>query len=198
MASKPQNDPISLFRDWFEAASQHPDIKEANAVNLATAWKNAAPSNRMVLLKDYDEHGFVFYTNLESRKGRQLAENPAAAMCFYWEPMGRQLRIEGRITPVTAEEADAYFASRALQSRIGAWASQQSRPLESQATLMKEVAKQAARFVTQEVPRPEYWSGFRLEPNYMEFWQRGEFRLHDRLSFTRDESGQWQSQLLYP
>ena len=189
---------FSTFKAWFEEASGHKDIKEANAVNLATACRDGMPSNRMVLLKDYDEEGFVFYTNLNSHKGRQLKENPFASMCFYWEPISKQVRIEGFVVDVDATEADEYFASRPLKSRIGAWASKQSQPLDSQATLMKEIARQTARFVTQDVPRPEHWSGFRLVPCYMEFWQKGDYRVHQRISYLCDEEGNWKSQLLYP
>ncbi|MCB2081940.1 MAG: pyridoxamine 5'-phosphate oxidase [Rickettsiales bacterium] len=198
MAPDSAENPFITFSEWFEEASHHKDIKEANAVNLATASRDGLPSNRMVLLKDYNEEGFVFYTNLNSHKGKQLKENPFAAMCFYWEPLSKQVRIEGFVINVDAAEADAYFASRPFKSQIGAWASKQSQPLDSQATLLKEIAKQTARFATQDVPRPEHWSGFRLVPCYMEFWQKGEYRLHQRLSYVCDEGNNWKSQLLYP
>lgn len=195
---QPHQDPFAYFTRWFDEAQAHAGIAEANAVNLATSGANGRPSNRMVLLKSYDAQGFVFYTNLQSRKAGQLQENAFAAMCFYWEVLGKQIRIEGSITPVSDAEADAYFASRPLKSRIGAWASQQSKPLKSQAALLAEIAKQTARFATQTVPRPEHWSGFRLVPDRMEFWQKGEYRLHQRECFTREKGEDWQSQLLYP
>ena len=189
---------IDRFSEWFLEAENNKVIAEANAVNLATVSEDGRPSNRMVLLKDYDEHGFVFYTNLTSRKGRQLAANANAAMCFYWENMGKQVRIEGAVISVSDDEADAYFASRPLKSRIGAWASKQSQPLDSQSSFLKDVAVQTARFATSDVPRPEFWSGFRLVPNRVEFWQKGEYRLHERLTYSLDNAGEWQEQLLYP
>ena len=195
---KVPEDPIVYFTEWFEEAIEHRDIKEANAVNLATASRDGVPSNRMVLLKNFNSEGFTFYTNLESRKGRQLKENAFAAMCFYWEPLGRQIRIEGYVMPVSDEEADIYFASRPLKSRIGAWASKQSQLLESRAILLKEVAKQTARFMTQEVTRPSFWSGYRLVPCHIEFWQKEEYRVHDRICYTQDQKGQWSHSLLYP
>lgn len=186
------------FQSWFKEANSHKDIKEANAVNLATACRDGMPSNRMVLLKDYDEEGFVFYTNRNSYKGWQLRENPFASLCFYWEPLAKQVRIEGFVADVDVEEADEYFASRPLKSRIGAWASSQSQPLDSQATLMKEIVKQTVRFATQNVPRPEHWSGFRLVPCYVEFWQKGDFRIHQRRSYVLNEEDHWETHLLYP
>lgn len=193
----PTDNPFEFFAAWFAEAGAHKAIAEANAVCLATATPEGQPSARMVLMKDWDERGFVFFTNLESRKGGELAANPQVAMCFYWEPLSKQVRIEGRVEPVSAAEADAYFNSRPLKSRIGAWASKQSRPMESKNALLAEVAKQAARFVTEDVPRPPFWSGFRLVPERMEFWQKGEFRIHDRHCFTR-EGEAWQHVLLYP
>lgn len=189
---------FSTFKAWFEEASNHKDIKEANAVNLATACRDGMPSNRMVLLKGYDEEGFAFYTNLNSHKGRQLKENPFASMYFYWEPISKQVRIEGFVVDVDATETDEYFSSRPLKNRIGALASKQSQPLDSQATLMKEIAKQTARFVTQDVPHSDHWSGFRLVPCYMEFWQKGDYHVHQRISYVRDEEDNWKSELLYP
>ncbi len=191
-------DPIDYFSVWYEQAQQNPHIEEANAVNLATASPEGLPTSRMVLLKDFDENGFVFYTNLESRKGQQLKANPQAAMNFYWEPLARQMRIEGQIVPVTQAQADEYFASRAFKSKIGAWASKQSQPLQNQATLLKAVTKLAVKYASGSVPRPPFWSGFRLMPSRMEFWQRGEYRLHRRQCYTLDAQGQWQMQLLYP
>lgn len=192
-----ERNPFDLFGIWFAEANAHPAIEEANAMCLATATLHGLPSARMVLMKDWDARGFVFFTNLESRKGQEIASNPNAALCFYWEPLSKQVRIEGRLVPVSTEEADAYFHSRPLKSRIGAWASKQSRPMEGRAALMAEVAKHAAKFVTDDVPRPPFWSGFRLNPERMEFWQKGEFRIHDRHCFTREEES-WAHQLLYP
>lgn len=191
-------DPAALFADWLaEARLKEPN--DANALALATADENGLPDVRMVLLKDADAHGFVFYTNLESAKGSQLAGNPQAAMCFHWKSLRRQVRVRGPIEAVSAEEADAYFASRARDSRIGAWASHQSRPLESRFALEKAVAREAARFGLGEVPRPPHWSGFRLVPLSFEFWRDRPFRLHDRLVFRRTGPNEkWKTERLYP
>ncbi len=189
-------EPFALFAYWFSDAK----IKEPNdpnAMALATADKNGLPDVRMVLLKDFDADGFVFYTNLESAKGLQIGANPQAALCFHWKSLRRQVRLRGGVTPVTSEEADAYFASRARDSRIGAWASKQSRPLESRFALEKAVAKTAARFGVGSVPRPDHWSGFRLNPVHFEFWRDRPFRLHDRLVFDRQDAG-WTTNRLYP
>lgn len=191
-------DPFALFGQWYREAEAHDGIAEANAVCLATASKDSLPSARMVLMKGWDARGFLLFTNTESRKGRELAENPHAALCFYWEELAKQVRIEGPIEPAGAEESDAYFNSRPLKSRIGAWASKQSQPLESKAALIAEVAKQTVRFATQEVVRPPFWAGFRLMPQRMEFWQKGEFRIHDRHCYTRQGDGRWEHRLLYP
>ncbi len=191
-------DPFHFFAQWYEDAKQHPAIEEANAVNLATATADGKPSSRMVLMKGWDARGYLLFTNLESRKGKELAQNPYAALCFYWEPLARQVRVEGRIEPASDEESDAYFNSRPLKSRIGAWASQQSRVLESKAALIAEVAKHTARFATQDVTRPPFWAGFRLVPERFEFWQKGEFRIHDRHCYTRLPGGEWKHTLLYP
>jgi pyridoxamine 5'-phosphate oxidase len=153
----------------------------------------------MVLLKDYDAAGFVFYTNYESRKGQQLLAHPKAALLFHWKSLRRQVRLEGPVSQTTPEEADAYFASRARGSQIGAWASEQSRPLESRFALEKRVAEFTARHVIGAVPRPPHWSGFRLQPTLIEFWQDGAFRLHDRLEYRRDTAGApWSTRTLYP
>lgn len=193
-----REDPFALFGEWMEAARER-EPNDPNAMALATAGSDAMPDVRMVLLKDFDEAGFVFYTNLESAKGRQLDENPQAALCFHWKSLRRQVRVRGTVEPVSAQEADAYFQSRARDSRIGAWASKQSRPLESRFALEKEVAKYAAKFNIAAIPRPPYWSGFRLRPLRIEFWRDRPFRLHDRLVFFRDEPGQnWEVTRLYP
>ena len=192
-----QDNPFEHFDKWFNEATEHKGIKEPDAMNIATSTKDGAPSNRMVLLKDYDDRGFVFYTNLESRKGEQIKENPKASLCFYWEPMGRQIRIEGDIEQVSDDEADEYFNTRHLKSRIGAWASKQSRPLKNKSELLKRVAEYGAKTATGKVSRPSFWSGYRIVPNRMEFWQKGEYRIHDRVCYKLNE-GNWESGLLYP
>ena len=195
-ADSPTDDPFGLFQAWLEEAEEK-EINDPNAVALATADGQGRPSVRMVLLKGFDESGFTFYTNLESRKGEQLIANPWAAMLFHWKSLRRQVRIEGPVNPVTPEKADAYFNSRPRQSRIGAWASHLSRPVESRLALEKRVARFAAKYAVGSVPRPPYWSGFTLEPQRIEFWQDGAFRLHDRALCLRQDGG-WQKQRLYP
>ncbi|HHN66802.1 MAG TPA: pyridoxamine 5'-phosphate oxidase [Thermopetrobacter sp.] len=192
------DDPIALFGRWFaEAKEAQPVYPEAMA--LATVDENGLPDVRMVLLKDFDEKGFVFYTNMESAKGRQLAANPRAALNFWWPALHRQVRIRGPVEPVPDEEADAYFASRPRGSRIGAWASKQSRPLESRRALEKAVAAYAAKFHVGAVPRPPYWTGQRVVPLYMEFWHERPFRLHERVLFARDDpAAAWRKTRLYP
>ena len=189
-------DPFSLFAEWLQAASAS-EPNDPNAMALATVDEDGLPDVRMVLLKGFDPEGFVFYTNLESAKGRQLAAVPRAALCFHWKSLRRQVRIRGPVQPVSAAEADAYFDSRPQLSRIGAWASQQSRPLESRFALEKAVAVQTARFAGRRIPRPPHWSGFRLAPSQLEFWRDGAFRLHDRVRFTRVDGG-WGRARLYP
>lgn len=189
-------DPFELFGTWYGEV-QESDIKEPTAVCLATADADGAPAARMVLLKDWSRDGFVFYTNLESDKGRALRANPKAALLFYWMPFGRQVRVQGDVEQVTDEEADAYFASRARQSRIGAWASKQSRPMSDRYELERRVARYGLKYATGEVPRPPHWSGFRVVPQRIEFWQEGKFRLHQRLVYTRD-GGEWTTQWLFP
>lgn len=191
-----RDDPFSLFADWF-ADAKRKEPNDPNAMALATADETGLPDVRMVLLKDFDADGFVFYTNLESAKGLQIGANPQAALCFHWKSLRRQIRLRGAVEPVTPDEADAYFASRARDSRIGAWASKQSRPLESRFALEKAVAKEAARFGLGTVPRPPHWSGFRLKPHHFEFWRDRPFRLHDRLVFDRRDAG-WTRSRLYP
>jgi len=191
-------DPLSLFAAWLtEAEAAEPN--DPTAMALATVGQDGMPSCRMVLLKGHDANGFVFYTNYESRKGRQLLETPKAALLFHWKSLRRQVRIEGAVAPVSGDEADAYFASRPKQSQIGAWASQQSRPLQGRFELEKRVATFTAKYAVSQVPRPPYWSGFRLTPRLIEFWQDGAFRLHDRLVYTRGAAGQdWSTERLYP
>lgn len=194
--SSPPADPFALFETWFADASAH-EPAYPEAVALATATADGRPSVRIVLIKGWDKDGFVFYTNLESHKGRDLAENPHAALCFHWKSLVRQVRIEGAVSLVSDAEADAYFASRARDSRIGAWASRQSEPLEGAFRLERDVAKYAAKFALGAIPRPPYWSGFRLVPAMFEFWQEKPFRLHERRRFQRDGAG-WRADYLYP
>jgi pyridoxamine 5'-phosphate oxidase len=189
-------DPIALFAEWLGEAAEAEPI-DPNAMALATVDAAGMPNVRMVLLKGHGEDGFVFYTNLESAKGSELAANPRAALCLYWKTLNRQVRVRGPVEAVTASDADAYFASRPRASRIGAWASAQSRPLESRLALEKAVAAYTARYAIGAVPRPAHWSGFRLVPQEIEFWRAGTFRLHDRIRFTRD-SGAWAGVRLYP
>jgi len=191
-------DPISLFREWMELARAK-EPEDANAFALATADDAGFPDVRMVLLKDVDTRGFVFYTNLESDKGHELAENPQAALCFHWKSLRRQVRVRGQVSAVSEEEADAYFATRARDSQIGAWASRQSRPLEGRFALEREVAKFAMKFGLGKVPRPPHWSGFRIVPTRIEFWRDRPFRLHDRLVFERETDGAaWRTARLFP
>jgi pyridoxamine 5'-phosphate oxidase len=195
--SSSANDPLSLFHTWMADAEKH-EPSDPNAMALATADARGRPSVRMVLLKGVDEHGFVFYTNLESRKGQELAANPFAALCIHWKSLKRQIRAEGAIHPVSDDEADAYFASRARTSQIGAWASIQSRPLAGRFELEKRVAEFTARFGLGAVPRPPHWSGFRLVPDRIEFWADRPFRLHERFDFIPAEGGAWTKEHLFP
>jgi pyridoxamine 5'-phosphate oxidase len=196
MSQHPNSEPFDLFHTWF-AAAEAEEPNDPNAMALATVGANGQPSVRMVLLKDADPRGFVFYTNYESRKGRQLLETRKAAIVLHWKSLGRQVRAEGAVESVTEAEADAYFASRHKSSQIGAWASQQSRALESRFELEKRVAAFTAKYAIGAVPRPPYWSGFRLIPNYIEFWENKPFRLHDRLVYHRAGEG-WTTEKLYP
>lgn len=189
-------DPLDLFKRWL-AEAESSRIPLPNAVCLATADSKGAPSARMVLLKGADAHGLVFYTNMESRKSEQLKANSHAALCFYWTALNRQIRVEGSTEIVTDAEADSYFAGRPRDSQIGAWASAQSRPLESRAELVRQFDEYNDKFGDAPVPRAPYWSGYRLIPDWYEFWQQGESRLHDRLAFTRQPDG-WSAQRLYP
>ena len=190
-------EPLALFARWLaEAKAREPN--DPNACALATAGADGAPDVRMVLLKDFDAAGYVFYSNLGSAKGRQLAENPRAALLFHWKSLRRQVRLRGPVTPVSADEADAYFGQRAYDARLGAIASQQSRPLESREALQREIAAVEAGLNGAELKRPEHWSGFRLRPEAVEFWRDRPFRLHDRLLFERGEAVAWRKTRLYP
>ena len=178
-----------------DAEASEPSLP--NAASLATATADGRPSLRMVLLKDAEADGFVFYTNLESRKGEELHVNPQAAMCFHWKSLTRQVRVEGEVVVLSDDEADAYFVTRDRQSKIGAWASRQSNPMERRFELEREVAKYAAKYAIGDIPRPPFWSGYRLVPERIEFWSQRPFRLHDRLQFDRVENG-WRLTRLYP
>lgn len=189
--------PWELFTKWLDEAGTT-EINDPNAMCLATTDANGRPSARIVLLKDFDERGFVFYTNRESRKGQALSLHPQAALCFHWKTLGRQVRVEGRVVMVDDHESDAYYASRPKGSRIGAWASRQSRPLESRSTLVSRVEELERQYnQTDNIPRPPHWGGYRLNPDYIEFWHDGEFRLHTRLVYNLTEKG-WERSLLYP
>ncbi len=191
-------EPFALFSEWFEKARQE-EINDPEAMCLATADADGLPDARMVLLKEASPDGFVFYSNAESAKGTQLSANMQAAALFHWKSLRRQVRLRGRVTQVSDAEADAYFASRPRDSRIGAWASQQSRPLESRFALERAVAEKALKFGIGEIPRPDYWRGWRIAPVAMEFWADRPFRLHERVRFSRPEPGApWSKQRLYP
>ena len=188
--------PFEQFHAWMAEAVRF-EPKDPNAMALATTTPQGHPSVRAVLLKGVDDRGFVFYTNTESRKGGELAANPHAALLFYWKSLGRQIRIEGTVEHVTDAEADAYYVTRPRNSRLGAWASQQSRPLASRALLEERLAEAERRF-QQDIPRPAYWSGFRVLPTAFEFWQDMPFRLHDRTVYRQSAAGAWQQTKLFP
>jgi len=189
---------LRLFAAWLKDASAA-EPRDPTAMTLATVDANGMPNARMVLLKGFDEHGFVFYTNKDSKKGRELDAQAKAALVFHWKSSNRQVRVRGIVESVSDAEADAYFATRAKQAQIGAWASQQSRPLESRLAFEKAIAIYAAKYAIGTVPRPAYWSGYRVVPLAIEFWQERPFRLHDRIEFHREAPGQaWSKTRLYP
>jgi pyridoxamine 5'-phosphate oxidase len=193
-----ESEPFALFANWLKDAGEK-EVNDANAVAVASVDETGMPSVRMVLLKDFDERGFVFFTNFESRKGQEILGQKKAAMCFHWKSLRRQVRIRGNVEVVSDQEADDYYASRPRGSRIGAWASKQSRPLEGRFALEKAVAEYTARYAIGEIPRPPHWSGFRLQPLTIEFWHDRPFRLHDRVEFRRESvSGTWDKVRMYP
>lgn len=191
-----ESSPTLKFSEWYGQAKLK-EKQDVSAVCLATATRCGAPSCRMVLLKDFSESGFTFYTNAQSRKGCDIDDNPQAAMCFYWPECGLQIRVEGFVTNLSDTEADAYFNTRPLKSRIGAWASQQSRPLKDRSELMKRIAFYSAKWATGNVERPPYWKGFRIVPDYFEFWGNGAYRIHERhIYYLRDDD--WYEAMLQP
>ena len=192
------DDPIQLFKLWMDEAKKA-EPNDPNALSLATSDKNNFPSVRMVLLKDFNQNGFVFYTNLNSQKGNELKENPKVAMCFHWKSLLRQIRISGTVTQVNDEVADQYYNSRGYESRIGAWASKQSEELSGRDQLINSIKEYKNKYNDEnKVPRPSHWSGWKLSPSSIEFWLDGESRIHERLKYTKDSSGQWRKSLLSP
>ncbi|MEM9541515.1 MAG: pyridoxamine 5'-phosphate oxidase [Cyanobacteria bacterium P01_E01_bin.42] len=190
-------DPLQQFKTWFEEAIAA-EIPEANAMTLATATPEGKPTARIVLLKGFDERGFVFYTNYNSRKGQQLQANPYASLVFLWQPLERQVRVEGRVEKIAEEESDAYFASRPLASQLGAWASEQSQAIADREVLEGRFRDFEAKYSEGEIPRPHHWGGFRVIPEALEFWQGRPSRLHDRLSYSLQPDGTWLRERLAP
>lgn len=192
------SDPFGLFEQWLEEAVGCETISEPYSMTLATVDEESMPWTRVVLLRGWGEKGFVFYTNLESIKSRQLKQNPKAGLCFHWMPLDKQVRIVGVAEPVTDAEADEYFATRPRESQLGAWASKQSQPLESREELLQRIGKYAERFGEADVPRPPFWSGYCVKPQLVEFWVRGASRLHERLAYRLGTDGRWTAEGLYP
>lgn len=191
-----EKSPFSIFSNWYASAANC-GLKEPTAVNFATAGRQGRPSNRTVLLKSWDDKGFVIFTNFTSHKGRDLAENPYGALCFYWMPLGRQVRVEGAAEQVTDAEADAYFASRARDSQLGAWASLQSQPMAHEGQLKERYEAVKAEYEGRDVPRPPHWVGIRIVPEVMEFWEERPFRMHERLVYRNCADG-WKKEILFP
>ena len=192
------DDPIRQFAEWFERAESHPLIAHPEAACLSTLGPGGTPEGRMVLIKRFDARGFVFYTNLGSAKARALAAHPRAELTLYWQPLGRQVRLRGPVAPTSEADADAYFATRSRASRIGAWASEQSREVDGRVALERRASNFERQFEGVSVPRPPYWSGFRLDPEAVEFWQEGPARLHDRFLYLRVKGDEWALRRLYP
>lgn len=193
-----RDDPIAQFAEWYELAVNH-ESHDPSMMNLATCGSGGRPSARMVLLKQFDHRGFVFYTNSDSRKGNELRMNPYAALTMYWPTLDLQIRVEGPVEQIAAAEADAYFHSRPRESQISAWASNQSNPLESREQLEEAFRKISQEYRGKSIPRPPYWNGYRVIPNAIEFWRSGEYRLHDRVLYSRiDSSERWRKERLYP
>ena len=195
---KDLENPIELFNDWFNEAKKS-EINDPNALSLATANKQGIPSARMVLLKEYNQNGFIFYTNFNSKKSTEIKENPNAAMCFHWKSILRQIRIVGKILKVSEEDANLYYNSREYSSRIGAWASKQSSVLKKRDDLFKEIEKYKKKYPNKDnVPRPSHWSGWNLNPSEIEFWLDGKNRIHERLKYIKNQNGKWNRVLLNP
>jgi pyridoxamine 5'-phosphate oxidase len=192
-------EPIKFFHEWFLEAQKIKDIHEPTSMVLASATKEGVPSARIILLKGLDDQGFHFFTNLTSRKGKELIDNPHAALCFYWDQLGKQVRVEGTVNRVTEKEADDYFATRSRGSQIGAWASKQSFVMESMdgSDLVNRVKEITGQFEGQSIPRPPFWSGFCLSPKRIEFWEEGQYRLHKRIIYTKEMTG-WDIERIYP
>ena len=194
----PPENPYDLFKEWLSLAEEH-EINDPNAMCLATTTPDGKPSARIVLLKGLDENGLIFYTNANSQKGKQIEDNKNAALCFHWKTLLKQVRVEGIIEEISDAEADAYYSSRHRSSRVGAWASKQSQELGSHQELKTFVEEYEEKFEGEEnIPRPPYWKGFRIKPNYFEFWIDGEYRLHQRHLYTPNENGGWTTKMLYP
>lgn len=198
MLLEKSNNPFEIFDSWYSEAKEHKDVIDHTAVALATCNAQLIPSVRMVLLKHHNEDGFVFYTNLGSHKSHDLKENPYAALCFHWASLKKQIRISGSVSPVTDKEADDYFASRPRQSQLGAWASKQSHIMKNPHDLEKRIAEAVLKFPVGSVPRPEFWSGFRVKPDSIEFWHDKKFRLHDRYIFHSKSKDNWKKEKLFP